>query len=27
MGSPEYETASEELRKDEKKLIVSFFFA
>jgi len=27
MGSPEYETASEELRKDEKKLIVSYFFA
>jgi len=27
MGLPDYETASEELRKDEKKLIVSFFFA
>jgi len=27
MGSPEYETASEELRKDEKKLIVSYIFS
>jgi len=27
MGLPDYETASEELRKDEKKLIVSYFFA
>jgi hypothetical protein len=25
MGSPDYETVSEDLRKDEKKLIVSFF--
>ena len=26
MGSPDYETVSEELRKDEKKLIVSKFW-
>lgn len=26
MGSPDYETVSEELRKDEKKLIVSIFW-